>query len=118
MSWTLTTSAAALLKAGLYANSTLTASSVALATFSDQAEAALSTATRKDWVTDYASVGTNFKPMLSDVVSDMIAVKIITYDMSGYTSRTEAQTMLDVLTDNIGRNTAILKEDKHKEVMD
>ena len=28
-------------------------------------------------------------------------MKIINYDMSGYTSRVEAQTMLDVLKDNI-----------------
>ena len=113
-SWTLTTSGAAIVKAG--ANATISYAS--LKTLSDQAEATLSTITRKDWVADYAAVTANFKGVLSDVVSDMIAMRIISYDMAGYTSRTEAETMLDVLRDNITRNIEVLREQKHQEVMD
>ena len=114
MAWTLTTSGACLSKAG--ANATI--SSAALVIWSNQAESALSLITRKDWVADYSTITANFKQVLSDVVSDMVAMRIITYDMSGYTSRTEAETMLDVLRDNITRGIEVLREQKHQEVMD
>jgi len=117
MSWTLSTSGAAILKAGANANATIIASAASLATWSDEAEGTLSTMTRKDWVTDYSTIKTNFKPILSDVVSDMVAMKIINYDMSGYTSRTEAQTMLDFLDDNVNAMVKILNEDNKKENM-
>lgn len=114
MSWTLTTSGAALSKAGAKA----TISQAALAGWSDQAEAKLATMTRKDWVADYATVTANFKGILSDTVSAMVAMKIICWDPSGYTSRTEAETLLDVLKDDITTNIAVLKDEKNKEVMD
>jgi len=117
MSWTLTTSGAAISKAGYGANSTIVASTATLAKWSDQAEGALITNTRYDWVTNIGSVGTYFKPILDDTISDMVAMKIINYDMGGYTSRSEAQTMLDVLNDNKNKNIAVLKEEKSKEKM-
>jgi len=118
MGWTLTTSGAATLKAGQGANTSLCASGAALLIFANQAEAQVNTLTRKDWVADYANVTANFKEILSDVTSDVIAMKIINYDMSGYTSRQEATTMLDVLRDNISKNIEVLKDQKYKEVMD
>jgi len=117
MSWTLTISGAAIAKAGLNANSSVIMDSVILDKWSDMAEATLSTITRYDWVTNYANVKTTFKQVLSDAVSDMIAMKIINYDMSGYSSRAEAETMLDVLRDNVVRNIEVLKEEENKEKM-
>lgn len=118
MSFTLTTSGAILWKAGANASTAITSSGAVLSKFSDDCEAVVNAATRKDWVADYSSVGANFRGILSDAVSDLAAMKIITYDMSGYTSRTEAQTMLDVLRDNFNRNIEILKDEKNKEKMD
>lgn len=117
MSWTLTTSGAAIAKAGYGANSTVTASSVVLAKWSDEVEGQICTLTRKDWITSYSSVGTNFRGGLSDAASDGIAMKIIGYDMKGYSSKIEAQTMLDILRDNFMRIVDALKDDKVKEKM-
>lgn len=117
MSWTLSTSGAAISKAGVNANTALIASAATLAKFSDEAEAMLCGHTRKDWVAEYANVTTNFKGILDDTISDIIAMKIINYDMSGFTSRLEAQTMLDVIRDNLVRNLDTLKDDKNKEKM-
>ena len=117
MSWTLSLSGAAITKAGINANSIIVLSGAALCRWSDQAEGVLNTATRYDWVANYTTVGINFKPILDDVISDMVAMKIINYDMSGYTSRLEATTMLDVLKDNMSRNMEILKDDKNREKM-
>lgn len=118
MSFTLTSSGAIVSKAGANVNSTAAASGALIKLWCDQAEAAVNAATRKDWVAGYAGVTANFKGILDDVASDMAAMKLINYDMSGYTSRLEATTMLDVLRDNIIRNIEILKDDKNKEVMD
>ena len=115
MSWTLTTSGAAILKAGLNANSTIIASGASLAKWSDEAEAVLCTHTRYDLINNYSNINTNFKPIFDDAASDIIAMRIINYDMSGYTSRTEAQTMLDVIRDNLLRNLELIKDDKNKE---
>lgn len=117
MSWILCTSGSAVLKAGANANSTITISGSALAEWSNEAEGAICTITRKDWVADYSAVKANFRPVLADLASDMIGMKIINYDMSGYTSRAEAQTMLDVLDENINRNIKALIDEKNKEKM-
>jgi tellurite resistance protein len=118
MSWTLSTSAACIAKAGKNANSTIVASNATLATWSDEAESQLAVLTRKNWVTDYAAVTANFKPALDDAVSDLVAMRIVNYDMSGYTGKREAETILDVLRDNFSRILSVLDKDNVKEVMD
>lgn len=117
MSWTLTSSGAVIPKSGYGANASVLASGATLAKWSDQAEATISTLTRYDWVTNYASIPANFKGILDDCASDHIAMKVINYDMSGYTSRTEAQTMLDVLFNNFNRIIGVLNDSKNKEVI-
>ena len=118
MSWTLTTSGACIAKAGAGANSDVIASYATLAKFSDDAEATLNTLTRYDWIANYAGIGTNFKGVLSEAVSDIVAMRIVTYDMSGYRSRVEAQVLLDVLRDDFTRMLTDLKEKEVQEVMD
>ena len=118
MSWTLTTSGAALAKAGLNNAMFGNAGSASLMSkWSDDAEGYINLASRYDWVTNYSSVGTNFKPALSDCTAAHIAMNIINYDMSGYTSRTEAQTMLDVLNDQLVKTIALLKDEEYREVL-
>ena len=117
MSWTLCSSGACISKAGANANSSVIASGAILADWSDQAEGLINTSTRYDWTANIASVSANFKPILADTCSDLIAMKIINYDMSGYTSRAEATTMLDVLKDNSVRGIEILKDEKNKDKM-
>lgn len=117
MSWTLCTSGAAIAKAGVNANSTIIASNATLAEWSDEAEGSINLISHKDWIANYAGIGANFKPILADCASDIIAKRIIAYDMSGYTSRAEAQTMLDVIEDNLVKNIAALKETKATDLM-
>jgi len=115
MSFGLCSSWAIIRKAGANASSTATASSALLAEFYDEALASINSFTRKDW-TD-GTIGTAFSDILTDTISDLAGMKVITYDMSGYTSRLEAQTMLDVMRDNVIRNLDVLKDEKHKEVI-
>lgn len=112
MTWTLTTSGAAIIKAGKNASSTIVASGAALLQFCTQVEGRIVAETRRDWVDSYSSVDAGTQNLLGDVASDLIAMKMINYDMSGFISRTEAQTMLDVLRDNASQGLRILKDFK------
>lgn len=112
MAFTLTTSGAATIKAGANVSGTLLANSTALDKFSDDAEGRIVAETRRDWVDSYANVDSGVKGLLSDACSSLIAIKMINYDMSGYISRAEAQTMLDVNDDTAQRGINILKDFK------
>lgn len=97
MSFTLTSSAAILMKAGENADSTATASGALLQEFCDQAEADLCSRTRYDWVANYASLGANFKKILDAAVSSKAAIFVINWNMSSFFSRAEALSMQNVL---------------------
>ncbi len=117
MVFTLCSSEAIIRKAGLNANSTIVASNAALAEFSTQAEGWINSETRVDWVTDFGNVGTEFKGALAEACAAIAANEVIKYDMSGFTSRAEAQTMLDVNRDVARLNISFLKKTEHQETM-
>jgi len=114
MTWTLCTSGAAIAKAGLNANSTIIASGTYLAGLSDEAESLICDSVRVDVVTGFAGYTTNGKLILQSLASNIIAQKIVAYDMSGYTSRAEAQTILDVLENSIRRELNLIENDRIK----
>lgn len=116
MSWGWTTSGAAIAKAGAGAAWT-DIDEADLTKWSDQIEATINTLTRKDWIATSAAIKATFLSVLDDLESDMIAMRIIAYDMGGYTSRAEAQTILNVISQNIDRNLAALKDWRNKEKM-
>ena len=117
MTWVLTTSGEALAKAGYHYNPDLTTSG-ALAGWSNQAEGRIVAETRRNWVSQYAGLSEGIKRILSDIASSLIAKQIISCDMSGYTSRSEAQTMLDVQDDVAETGIRILKDFKSGEIKD
>jgi len=109
MSFTLTSSGAIIMKSGINASSTATSSGAMLKEFCDEAEGYLCADTQYDWVENYSSIGTNFKPILSLAVSNLASMYIIDADLSVYTSRAEGQTMLNVNYDNYTKAVDILK---------
>jgi len=117
MAWTFCTSGAAIRKAGSNVNSTIKASGAALADWSNQAEAVINSQTRYDWTTNYSGLKANFKEALARAVTSLIAMNMINYDMSGYTSRSETQTMLDVLNDQVTNTISFLKKKQNQEKM-
>lgn len=113
MAWTLCTSGSAIRKAGANANSTIVASGSALSDWSDEAEAYVCDITRVDVVTNFGSLTSNGKQILQTLCSSLIAQRIIGYDMSGYFSR-QAETMLDILENEIDRCERLVKDEKVK----
>ena len=110
MAYEYCTSGAAIIMAGANANSTITTSGAALLGMYNNAHSTINTAIRKDYTS--ITLSSNVKNILTETASKLMATDIINYDMSGYTSRAEAQTMLDVLRDAILRNIAFLRDKK------
>ena len=52
---------------------------------------------REDWKTDYALLNAQTKELLRRVTSCLAAMAVIMYDMSGFTTRIEAEDMVNVL---------------------
>jgi len=110
---TLCISGAALFKAGANVSTSLVEADYDYSIL--QAEALINSLTRYNWIDNYASLNADVKYLLEDACSNLAAIYLINYDMSGYTSRVEAQTMLDVLYD---RANKIIKELTDKKVQD
>lgn len=97
-------------KAGLNASATSTAEAYTNV-YILEAEAQLCTAARYDYVTNYASVSTIGKEILRDAASSYAAVLAINYDMSGFTSRQEALTMINILWAGFQKVINLLEKD-------
>ena len=80
------------------------------------AEGLLCTATRYDWVTNYASVCAIGKEILRDAASAYAAVQVINYDMKGFTSRQEALMMANINWAQFMETLSLLQKDnKYKD---
>jgi hypothetical protein len=111
---TLCTNANVELKSGLNANSTADAEA-ATNVYIKEAEGFICASARYDFVTNYATVSTIGKEFLRDVASSLAAIKVINYDMGGFTSRTEAQTMLDINYAVVVEGINLLRDDKYRD---
>ena len=112
MSWVFTTSGSVILAGGANANATIVASGSALATWSDEAEGKICAETRRDWITSYGTLSAPIQKALACAENAYVGNRIINYDMSGYTSRLEAENMLDVNFDVYQSMIGILKDFK------
>ena len=79
-------------------------------------EAVINCLTRLDWsARDAAGTLTATKrKILIDTGASMAAIIGIMWDMSGYTSRSEAESMVTMLRDTVQRNLSILRDEKVK----
>lgn len=105
------TTAEVVRKAGDGANSTATAEAYTN-DFVTQAESEINVATRYNWSDAYAGLNADVKGILKQAASNLAAIYVINYDMGGYTSRREAESMINVLRDGYLRCIAILRDKK------
>lgn len=77
-------------------------------------EAFINCATRHDWSTldNGATMHASVRGILVDTAACLAAIEGIAYDMSGFTSRIEAEDMINVLRDIALRNISLLRDDK------
>ncbi len=79
------------------------------------AEGEINAVCRKVFAADsaaFAALPAGGKKILSSTASSLAAIRVIEYDMSGFTTRAEAEDMINILRDTAIRNMAILRDDK------
>ena len=107
----MTTEAEIIQKAGAGKSATFDTAMMTAANI--RAESMVNCMARRDLSTLYATGLTDTgKFILNDICSSFVAIEAITYDMSGYTSRVEAEDMINVLRDGLLRNLSILRDEK------
>ena len=99
--------------AGANANTTATAEEYTNV-YIKMAEGFVCVSARYDYVTNYASVSAIGKEHLRIATAAYAAMKVIEYDMSGFTSKEEAQTMLDVLFSFVVEGVNLLRDEKFR----
>ena len=85
--------------------------------FMTQAESFINTATTYNWSDAYATLNADVKGILKEIASNLAAMYVIQFDMSGFTSRAEAETMLDVLREGALRGLSIIRNKNPQEFM-
>lgn len=65
--------------------------------FMTQAESYINAATHKNWSDVYSSLNVDVKGILKEAASSLAAIYVINFNMSGFTSRAEAELMIKVL---------------------
>jgi len=98
------------LKAGKNVSASVTSSNYT--ELISQAESYLNTLMRINYTDTFASLNADVKDILEDACSSHAAMAAINYDMSTYTSRAEAQTMLDVNYTRLQDAIKLLKDKK------
>ena len=115
LNWTLTSSGAAIVKAGTNANVSIIASGARMEEFANQAQGRIESETRRSWVSNFADLSTGIKGALSEAASSAIAIDIINFDTAGYFSG-EAELMLNVQSNKFDEQIRILKDFKSNEL--
>jgi len=77
------------------------------------AESTLNAMTRYNWSDWYATApNVDIKYIITEATASLVAIEAIKYDLSGFTSRGEAESMIIVLRDNFMRAVSILRDIK------
>lgn len=114
--WTLCTSGAAVIRAGVHANSALIVSGSALAGLYDAADGRIVAETRRSWSDNYALVASGCQNLLKDICSSIIAMDIIAYDNTGYIAR-EGDMLMNKLDERVNTGIATLKDFKSNQIL-
>jgi hypothetical protein len=82
--------------------------------FIAQAESFINSTTRYNWSDVYSTLNADTKAILKECASNLAATYVISYDMSGYFSLAEAQTLINVLYDRAEKCFKLLEDQKTK----
>lgn len=92
-----TSGQAAIVKAGAGVSPTISASGQVITRFLEESEAFINLTSRYDYTANWTSLDTNTKKALAEASANLAGIYLIEYDMSGYTSRIEAEDMINIL---------------------
>ena len=77
-----------------------------------QVESLINCVCRYNFSDNYSTLNADTKNILKEVASNLAAIYVIQYDMSGFTSRIEAEDMINVLRDGALRGLSVLRDKK------
>ena len=77
-----------------------------------QAESKVNIIARYNYSDGYAALNADVKHLMGDIVSSLVAMQAVAYDMSGYASRAEAEDIINVQNDNAKVGTSLLRDKK------
>jgi len=88
--------------------------------FIAQAESVINMTCRKVFAADtaaFTALPSTTKGILTEVTSNFAAIYAIMYDMSGYSSRIEAEDMINILRDGALRGLSLLRAQPQKDFL-
>jgi len=77
-----------------------------------QVESQINAMARYNFSDAYSGLDADVKGLLKEIASNLAAIYVIQYDMSGFTSRVEAEDMINVLRDAALKGLSILRDKK------
>ncbi len=80
-----------------------------------RAESTINVLARFNFSDAYSTLNADVKGILSDFCSSFVAIEAISYDMSGYTTRIEAEDMINILRDGALRGLSIIRDKKNQD---
>lgn len=79
------------------------------------AESIINSAVRYNFSDNYAILNPDVKLILNELASDIVGIHMVKYDMSTYTSRVEAEDIINVLRDSKLLGLSVLRSMKVKD---
>ena len=113
MSFTIVSSFAIVRSAGTHVNAAASGSSAIIEDIADKAESQVCEACDYDFISNYASVEANLKPVIAKAVASLGAMDLIAYDPTGYLN-SENQLIMDTLNNNYEKIIGSLKNRQKK----
>lgn len=80
--------------------------------FMTQVESEINSICRFNFSDNYASLNADTKGILKQAASNLAAIYVISFDMGGYSSRIEAEDLINILRDAALRCLSILRDKK------
>jgi hypothetical protein len=105
-----------LVKAGEYYDTSITEARINALCL--QAEGFINAYTRYNWSDAFAGLNADVKGILAEAESNLVAMYIISFNMSGFTSRYEAEDMIELLRDGFVRCIKTLKDLKSRDFIE
>lgn len=82
--------------------------------YMSQVESEINVMLRFNFSDNYDSLNVDVKGILKEIASNLAAIYVIQFDMSGFTSRIEAEDMINILRDGALRAMSILNDKKQE----
>ena len=77
-----------------------------------QAESVINITTRNNWSDSYSTLNADVKGLLKEIASNLAAIYVIQFDMTDFTTRIEAEDMINILRDAALRGLSLLRDKK------